>query len=43
MDPKKPVGTDSMFKYNLLLCPKIPQKKTEVRKKIKKDLDLTTN
>jgi len=33
MDPKKPVGTDSMFKYNLLLCPKIPQKKTEVRKK----------
>lgn len=43
MNPTKPIHNEKLFKYDLLLCPKKPNKKAEERKKHKEDNNLTTN
>lgn len=43
LNPTKPIQNEKMFKYNLLHCPKNPNKKNEQRRETKQRHDLTTN
>lgn len=42
INPCKPLHLERMYKYNLLLCPKRPNKKNEYRKDLKIRNNLTT-
>jgi len=43
MNPCKGIHLEKMYKYNLLLCPKRPNKKCEDRKAMKARNNLTTS
>lgn len=43
MNPCKPIHNEKMYKYNLLLCPKNPNKKCDAKRAMKERKDLTTS
>lgn len=43
LNPTKPVHTEKLFKYDLLLCPKRPNKKCDDRRLMKERKNLTTS
>jgi hypothetical protein len=43
LNPTKPIHNEKLYKYDLLLCPKKPNKKNDLRKQHKINNDLTTN
>lgn len=43
LDPAKPIHNEKMYKYDLLLCPKKPNKKNDQRREMKEKKDLTTS
>ena len=43
LNPTKPIHNEKFFKYDLLLCPKKPNKKNDDRRLMKQKNDLTTN
>ena len=43
LNPCKPISNEKLFKYDLMLCPKKPNKKNEDRKAFKQKNDMTTN
>jgi len=43
LNPTKPIHNEKMFKYDLLQCPKKPNKKNDLKRVMKVKNDMTTN